>query len=54
MTRDFFTAEFRMPTLEPLRGSLEQLFDLMDALEEMGSDPKQPRPVRPIEGTFLL
>lgn len=54
MTRDFLTAEFRMPALEPLRGSLEQLFDLMDALGATDCDPQQPRPVRPIEGVFLL
>ena len=49
---DVFTAEFRWPE-PPLRGSLEQLFDLMEAIGQMAPDAKWPPP-RPIEGRFLL
>ena len=50
--RDFLTAEFRWPE-PPLRGSLEQLLDLMDAIRELAPAARWPEP-RPIEGRFLL
>lgn len=54
MSHDGLTAAFRMPDQEPLHGSLEQLFDLMETVAGLGASTDAPPPPRPIEGTFLL
>lgn len=54
MTHEGLTAAFRWPAVEPLHGSLELLFDLMETVAVLGASPAMDPPRRPIEGTFLL
>jgi hypothetical protein len=49
---EIFTADFRWPE-PPLHGTLEQLFDLMEALGQLTPGATWPKRA-PIEGTFLL